>query len=389
MNERGAAGLKTLVFAVVTAAFTTIYITQPVLPVIAGQFGVDEARASLTVSAVVLGIALANLPFGALADRYRVKPIVAFGGAVVALFGLASAFAPTLPLLVAARFAQGLCIPALTTCLVVHLARALPPERLGEAMGAYVSATVAGGLGGRLLGGFALGAEKWRWAFVIGAGLVAASSFAAARLLPPAPPRSAAERRGGGFLPLLRRWATLRLFLVGFGAFFVFSSVFTYLPFRLSGPPFAMGTRAITLLYLSYLVGVLIGPVAGRAVDRHGAGPTLAGGAAIFVVAVLLTLAPSLPLVALALALVCAGFFSVHAAAVAALNRRLAAARGKANALYTLFYYLGGAAGITASGHAYKAAAWRGVAALALAALALLFAAGIVETRAARADEIR
>jgi YNFM family putative membrane transporter len=53
-----------LVFALVAAAFTNIYLTQPVLPVIAREFGVDAAGASLTVSATVLGIALSTLPFG-------------------------------------------------------------------------------------------------------------------------------------------------------------------------------------------------------------------------------------------------------------------------------------------------------------------------------------
>ena len=53
-----------LIFALVASAFANIYITQPVLPVLASEFKVDAAVASLTVSATVLGIALANLPFG-------------------------------------------------------------------------------------------------------------------------------------------------------------------------------------------------------------------------------------------------------------------------------------------------------------------------------------
>ncbi len=56
--------IQALVFCLVTATFTTVYITQPVLPVIRGEFGVDASTASLSVSVVILGIALANLPFG-------------------------------------------------------------------------------------------------------------------------------------------------------------------------------------------------------------------------------------------------------------------------------------------------------------------------------------
>jgi YNFM family putative membrane transporter len=62
---------RTLVFLLVGSAFTTVYITQPVLPVIENEFAIDARTASLSVSTVIFGIALANLPFGMLADRSR------------------------------------------------------------------------------------------------------------------------------------------------------------------------------------------------------------------------------------------------------------------------------------------------------------------------------
>jgi YNFM family putative membrane transporter len=65
-----------LIFGLVAAAFTNIYITQPVLPVIAREFGVDAAGASLTVSATVLGIALSSLLFGSLGDRYPLLSLI-------------------------------------------------------------------------------------------------------------------------------------------------------------------------------------------------------------------------------------------------------------------------------------------------------------------------
>jgi MFS family permease len=64
--------------------------------------------------------------------------------------------------------------------------------------------------------------------------------------------------------------------------------------------------------------------------------------------------------IAASLAGICAGFFAIHAAAVGSLNRRLTASRGRANALYVLCYYLGGAAGITAGGYAYTRSGWGG-----------------------------
>jgi hypothetical protein len=50
--------LQILVFSLVCAAFTTIYITHPVPPVLQREFRVDENRASYTIAAVILGLAL-------------------------------------------------------------------------------------------------------------------------------------------------------------------------------------------------------------------------------------------------------------------------------------------------------------------------------------------
>src|SRR5207248_11344915 len=98
--------MQAVVFALVATTFLTIYVTQPVLPVLKEEFGVTPGIASLTVSAVVLGIALANLPFGVLADRFPIRPIVLGGGAVVALTSFACALTENIGLLVAARFVQ-------------------------------------------------------------------------------------------------------------------------------------------------------------------------------------------------------------------------------------------------------------------------------------------
>src|SRR5262245_63491068 len=66
MNISSNITIQVLVFSLVAAAFTTIYITQPVLPVIQAEFAVDPRTASLSISVVILGIALSNLPFGIL-----------------------------------------------------------------------------------------------------------------------------------------------------------------------------------------------------------------------------------------------------------------------------------------------------------------------------------
>jgi YNFM family putative membrane transporter len=373
--------LQALVFGLVAAAISNVYITQPVLPVIETEFGVGPSQASYTVSAVILGIALANLPFGWLADRVPVKRLILVGAAVVAVAGFGCAATAHLGLLVAARFVQGLFVPSLTTCLAAYLSANLPLDRLNVVMGSYVSATVAGGLGGRLLGGFIHPPLHWRYAFVTASGLLLLTALAAYRWLPEGKLQSDKEAPAEGFLALLGRRELRRIFLVAFGGFFVFSSIFNYLPFYLSRPPFNASTELITLLYLSYLTGIFIGPVAGQLSNRIGNGGTMILGSLIFAGAILLTFVKSLVAILVALALVCAGFFAIHAAAAGSLNRRLTTSRGRANSLYVLAYYLGGAVGITLSGYAYGFGGWFGVALLGLLMLTIPFLTGLAERR--------
>jgi YNFM family putative membrane transporter len=380
MNRQSFFTFQALVFGLVAAALTTVYITQPVLPVLQQEFGVSPSQASYTVSAVILGIALANLPFGMLADRFPVPRLILVGGAVVAACGFFCAATSSLALLVGARFVQGLFVPALTTCLAAYLSTNLPLERLNVAMGSYVSATVAGGLGGRLLGGFIHPPLHWRYAFVTASILVVAATLAAVRWLPPG---KLAEREpeADGFLALLSQPGLRRAFQVAFGGFFVFSSIFNYLPFYLHRPPFNASTEFITLLYLTYIVGIFIGPLAGQLSNRIGNGSTMVLGSLVLALAILLTLITSIFAIVAALVLVCAGFFSIHAAAAGSLNRNLTGSRGRANSLYVLTYYLGGAAGITLSGYAYGQAGWPGVAALGLMMLSVPLVTGLREMR--------
>jgi len=373
--------LQFIVFALVAASFTNIYITQPVLPVLQDEFATDMVWVSFSVSAVILGIAISNLPFGFLADRLPIHPIILTGGVLVALGGLVCAVTKDLWVLIGARFLQGLFIPALTTCLAAYLARVLPAARLNVVMGSYVSATVLGGLGGRLLGGWIHPPTHWRHAFVSASILILIATFTAFRWLPRTLIENKQQHVTISYWELLKRWELLLIYFCATGSFLIFSSVFNYLPFRMTAPPFGYSTELTTLLYLAYIVGIFMGPTAGRAGNRFGTGNTLLGGVAVLGVSLMLILLPSITAVVLALLGVCAGFFSIHAAAVGSLNRKLSSGQGRANALYVLFYYMGGWLGITLSGFAYKQGGWRAVIYICLLFLVIPLSAGIAERK--------
>ncbi len=384
-KRSNAIGLQAIVFALVSAGFTTIYLLQPVLPVLQMEFDVDENQASMAISAVILGIALSNLPFGRLADRRSIKPIIAVGGMVVAMSGLGCAIVPKMSHLISLRFLQGLFIPALTTCLAAYLAKHLPMERLNVVMGSYVSATVAGGLGGRLLGGWIHPPLHWRYAFVTVSVLVIIATVSALLFLPSEKRLPVEKSVDIGFLSLLKRTELLRIYSVAFLSFWVFSALFNYLPFYLAGPVFNATTERITLMYMAYVLGIIIGPLSGKLSNRIGNGATMIVGALIVALSLMATHIPSLWGVVAGLCGVCVGFFAIHSAAAGSLNQKLESSRGRANSLYVLFYYLGGSTGITVSGFGYQMLGWPGITGIAMVLLAVILAAGMVEVRAAKA----
>ncbi|MCE5311751.1 MAG: MFS transporter [Nitrospiraceae bacterium] len=378
--------LQAAVFALVSASFANIYITQPVLPVLQQEFAADIVLVSFSVSAVILGIALSCLPFGLLSDRLPIQPLILTGGVMVSASALLCSVTHSIYVLIAARFMQGIFIPALTTCVAAYLARTLPAARLNVVLGSYVSATVVGGLTGRLLGGWIHPPLHWRYAFVSVSILTLVATIAALRGLPHTSQAITSRQSSTGFVHLLKRWEFLNIYFCAASSFAVFSTIFNYLPFRLHNSPFNFSTELTTMLYLVYIVGIFMGPAAGRFSDRFGNGNMLVAGCLILAAALGLILMPHIAAVVAGLIVLCAGYFTIHSAAVGSLNRKLTGGHGQANALYMLFYYAGGWLGITGAGFAYKHGGWSSVVYICAALLLVPLSAGIYERTKNKAD---
>jgi YNFM family putative membrane transporter len=281
---------------------------------------------------------------------------------------------------VAARLFQGIFIPALTTSLAAWLARTLPGDRLSVVMGSYVSATVLGGLGGRLLGGWIHPPLHWRYAFVSASVLIVVTTVFAVMALPRTRDKGTKSiAADSSFLSLLKRRDLLLIYCCGAGGLLIFSPVFNFLPYRLAATPFHLSTELITLIYLVYVLGIFLGPLAGRFSSRFGGGNTLIAGACMLGLSLSFLLTPSITAVIIGLLGVCAGFFTIHAVAVGLLNQKLSSSHGKANSLYVLFYYAGGWLGITGAGFVFEKAGWRGVVGFVMCFLVIPITTGLLE----------
>ena len=371
--------LFALLFATV-AVFSDLYVTQPILPLLSKEFGVRAPTAALTVSVVVLMIALVSSAWGPLADAFGRKPVMVWSCALLALPTFLCAFAPTLPILVFLRGAQGLLLPGVTAVAVAYLGDQFGGARLGPAVGGWVAASVLGGLTGRVGSGWIASHFSWRTPFLVFGVVTLGAALAMAFFLPPSL-RKERVSVGLAYREMLGHLRNPRLvggFLIGGSVFFGFIGIFTYLPYYLTAAPFGLSTGSISAVYLVYGAGVLASIVVGNLSGRFGRRALMAMGFLIAAGAAALSLVPVLPVVILSLVVLCVGMFFVQGTAPAFVNSTALEAKGGAGALYTTFYYVGATFGSVLPGYAWQAFGWPGVVAACLLAFGLGLLADLV-----------
>jgi YNFM family putative membrane transporter len=229
----------------------------------------------------------------------------------------------------------------------------------------FVGGSGFGGMAGRLLTGILADALGWRWAIVgIGAiGLVAGIIFVI-RL----PPSQHFERRSLAIGSLLRSYrahladpALRLLYAEGFLIMGGFVTVYNYITFRLLAPPFSLSQTSVGFIFAVYLVGVASSAWMGHLASRFGRARMLPAGIAIELLGALLTLAGSVPVIVLGIALVTFGFFASHSVASSWVGAQARGARAQAAARYLFLYYLGSSVAGSIGGYAWSFAGWGGV----------------------------
>ncbi|WP_407292376.1 multidrug effflux MFS transporter [Stutzerimonas zhaodongensis] len=138
----------------------------PAFPTMARAFATDVEHVQLSLAVYFIGLALGQLVYGPLADRYgRRGPLLA-GVALFTLASLACAFAPSLDWLIAARFVQ-----ALGGCAGIVLTRAVVRDSCDPVQGAKVFSQLMLVMGlapilAPLAGGLLMSAFGWQSIFV-------------------------------------------------------------------------------------------------------------------------------------------------------------------------------------------------------------------------------
>lgn len=369
------------------AVFADLYATQPMLPLLAKEFGVGAPQAGLTMMGVTAAIAASSGLLGPLSDVLGRKRVMVWSGAALAVATGACAAAPTLGWLVATRALQGLAIPGVSAVAVAYIGDRFERGRAATLVGVYIACTGVGGLVGRVGAGLSAGRLGWHAPFVGLAVLTALATLAMALGLSPderpavqpdsADARSSAlARPTDGYRAMAAHFREPRLLgAYGVGCFLMFAFVgtFSYLPFKLRG--MGLTQEQVGLVYLLYIAGIVVAPFAGHASRGRSAAAMMLAGLAAALAGCAGTLSGDLWAIGGAAVVLCVGMFWVQAIAPAFVNAAAARAKGAAGSLYQTFYYAGAVGGSVLPGVALERWGWPGVVGVCGAALVLAMAA--------------
>ena len=271
----------------------------PAVPVIAGAFDAEPGAAQLSITSYLIGLAIGQLAWGPISDRYGRKPVLLVGLGLFLVSSVCGAAADSVQAVLLLRLAQGIGMssgPVIARSMVRDLyAREQAAHLLARMMAVFGVIPVAA----PLIGGQAIVLGGWPavfWVFsAIALALLTTVGFGLRETAPAERPSIAPARIAASYAMLFgdprfrASLATMLLAQLGILAFVTSSALVMVRALKLT-------PTAFSLLFAAIMLGQITGGITGsRLVMRLGIGRMVRLGAA-------LTLAGGLLLAALALA---------------------------------------------------------------------------------------
>lgn len=345
------------------------------------------AQAGGLITAYALGVVVGAPVIAAFAARLPRRTLLLWLAAAFTLATLASAMLPTFETVMAARFVAALPHGAYFGVAALVAADLMGPGKRGQGVALVLSGlTIATVIGVPVITWVGQSAG-WRPAYLLVAGLFAAT-FVAVRLLVPWQPGDASSTIRSELSALARPqvWLALGVGAIGFGGFFAMYTYIAPMVTELVGLPASLVPVILITTGIAMTIGNLIG---GRLADRGTVRAIFQGFAALIGSLLLLGLAGG-TVVGLFVATFLVG---LSAAAVSPIiQTRLMDVAGRSQTLAAALNHaslnLGNASGaflgglVVAAGFGYQAPAWVGLV-LAVGGVLLAIASVMLERRQA------
>jgi predicted MFS family arabinose efflux permease len=356
-------------------AFLHLYAPQAVLPMMAREYGVGAADASLIITAGTLAVA-ATAPFtGALSDVLGRRRVIVIALALLLIPATMTVFAPTLNQVIFWRFIHGLLLPPIFAVTIAYVGDEFPPGEANGVFGLYAAASAVGGFLGRFVPGMLTEQFGWRGGFLALACCSVICLVAVYFLLTPERRFVRADNIGSSLRQMvahLRNPKLLAIYAVGFGVLFNFIATFTYLSFHLAAPPFNRSPAFLGSIFVVYLVGSAAALYLGRAIAWLGRKNFVLCVLAIWAGGMLFSLIPSVTAIVFSLVIASTCGILVQASSTSFVATAAKTGTSAAVGLYVTSFYIGGTFGGWLPALAYEAGGWPYSLALVLGMLGIM-----------------
>lgn len=173
-----------LIAAVTACGTLGMHLIIPALPATAQSLGVSVGTVQLTITLYLIGLAIGQLLYGPISDRFGRRPVLLAGLTLFTVAGLATSVAPNAWTLVIARVLQ-----SIGACSGLVLGRAMvrdsaTPDRAAAQLALLTMVMSAAPAIAPVLGGYATAWFGWRAAFALLAVVGALTLAVAVPLLP-------------------------------------------------------------------------------------------------------------------------------------------------------------------------------------------------------------
>ena len=375
--ERAVAILSIAAFA----SSASLRCTDALLPLLAAEFGTTPGGAAAVITSFSVAYGLLQVVHGPIGDKLGKYQLI-FITSVISTFGtLACALAPSIELLVVARFAAGATVGAIIPLAMAWLGDVVPYALRQPVLARFLIGQMAGVAAGSSLGGLLGEHYGWRSPFWFLAAFYAAVSLLlwielhrnpVTRTDPKAAPRSIADgfQRMAGLLsdPWVR---TLLLTVFTEGALFYGSISFVALHLH-NHLGMSLGASGMALIAFA-AGGMLYAAVSKKLVTRLGErGLALVGGFTIGAAFLGLIIVGSVAWVLPCLLAVGAGLYMFHNTLQVNATQMAPDSRGAAVALFALSLFTGQSIGVWIGGLVVDAAGTASLFAISAIGLPLL-----------------
>jgi predicted MFS family arabinose efflux permease len=361
------------------ATVANLYYNQPLLAIMAQSFHASHHVIGFIPMMTQIGYAtgiLLFVPLGDLTEQRRL--IVTMLGATAVALALA-AIAPNLTWLVIAHFGMGMA--GIAAQVIIPFAAQLTPAPVrGKVVGAIVGGLLIGILLARTVSGFVGAIWGWRAMYWIASGLMVVLALTLSRALPRHQPalQSSYLSLMRSLIRLIRTQPILQeASLIGAMCFGAFSAFWTTLVFFLAQPPYHYGSEVTGLFGLVGIVGAAAAPLVGRLADRSSPRLTVGFGIIITTIAFIAFwwLGHQLWGLIIGVILLDLGVQSAQVSNQARIYSLPSEMHSRLNALYVMFYFVGGALGSFLGAFGWSRWQWNGVCSLSLMMLTVALVA--------------